>query len=587
LADLSNFNFSIRYKPGPKNIDADALSRIVWTEDQVKSALAGVSGVDDGDPVVNMQQNIVMSDGSSTVLSSAVEWQQMQRKDAVLSPVISVLLGNDKPQNVSHETKCLMMELKRLFLENGVLCRRRIIDGETSRQIVLPANYTRKVFDELHTKMGHPGRDKTTELIRERFYWPKMSVHIGQWVKHCDRCIRRKSVPDIAPLHPITSSQPLELVCIDYLGLETCKGKYKNVLVITDHFTRYAIAIATTNQSAKTTAKVLMNHFIQHYGFPLRLHSDNGGSFEGHVIKELCKLVGIEKSRTTPFHPRGNGACERMNQSLLGLLRSLTSEQKSCWKDQLSYVVHAYNCMRHESTGFSPFELMYGRKARLPIDLMLSLNENVKHQSYQEFVSEMQKKLKYAYEVAEKKVEVMKARNVQNYKSHGGAVQVGDRVLVKRFYFPEGKHKLCDKWEEEVYVVVGRMDPDLPVYDVRREHNPKGGRTKRLHRNHLLPIGCVQDVVEARNEMEERKEDDTSDEDFELHMSASEDEMPDSTPVVNEESAEEEQQNEERVEERRDVVEESEDSENETEEVRRSTRVRMPTDRYQSVDFRR
>jgi hypothetical protein len=87
--------------------------------------------------------------------------------------------------------------------------------------------------------------------------------------------------------------------------------------------------------------------------------------------------------------------------------------------------------------------------------------------------------------------------------------------------------------------------------------------------------------------MEERKEDDTSDEDFELHMSASEDEMPDSTPVVNEESEEEEQQDEERVEERRDVVEESEDSEKVTEEVRRSTRVRIPTDRYQSVDFRR
>ena len=601
LADLSNFNFSIKYKPGPQNIDADALSRISWTEEQVKSALEGVTGTLDGNvsnSAVSMQVDIVNLEefSSGSVVKSAAEWHKVQRDDAVTAHVIDVLLGNKVTNDVNYDTKCLLREKKRLYLENGVLCRRRIIDGKPSRQIVLPVQYARKVFDSLHTDMGHPGRDKTTELIRDRFFWPKMSSHVKLWIKNCDRCLRRKAVAEVAPLHTITSSQPLELVCIDYLSLEPCKGKYCNILVITDHFTRYSHAVATTNQTAKTTAKILLEHFIEHYGFPLRLHSDRGGSFEGHVVKELCQLVGIQKSRTTSYHPQGNGACEKFNQTLLGLLGTLTTEQKSRWKDKLSFVVHAYNCMRHDSTGFSPFELMYGRQARLPIDLMLSLNDNTKQQSYSEFVSDLQNKLEKAYSIAEKNIASMKDKNRKYYKSRGGAIKIGDRVLVKRLAFPEGKHKLSDRWEEEVYVVIGQMDPDLPVYDVKKENNPRGGRSRRLHRNHLLPIGCLQDVIEAREMVKggnsaasDNEEDDEGDDeqDWQLQMSdaSDEEEMQVQAPEVNDPAPDADEVDDAPAE-----LDDSEDSdtESDTEEVqpRRSARNRMPVDRYASIDFR-
>ena len=585
LADLSNFSFSIRYKPGPKNKDADALSRICWTEEQVKSSLAGITGVNDCEAAITMQQDIVTSDGSSQVVKSAVEWQKVQRDDSVLSVVIDCLLGHKTNVNFTcHDAKCLMKEKKRLFLENGVLCRKRTVDGESTRQIILPSSYAESVFHSLHTDMGHPGRDKTMELIRDRFYWPKMSQQVTQWIKQCDRCLRRKAVPDVAPLHPITSHQPMELVCIDYLSLESCRGYYKNILVITDHYTRFAHAIATTNQSAKTTARVLLEHFIHHYGFPIRLHSDRGGSFEAQVIKELCQLVGIKRSRTTSYHPQGNGACERMNSSLLGLLGTLTSDQKSRWKDQLSFVVHAYNCMKHESTGFTPFELMYGRQARLPVDLMLSLNQNV-NQSYNEYVSELKKKLQYAYGVAEKQIEAMKSRNLKHYKSRGGAIQVNDRVLVKRLAFPEGKHKLSDRWEEDVYVVVNQMDPDIPVYDVKREVNPKGGRLRRLHRNHLLPIGSVQDVMNARDSMNQ----DQGDEDEDVadeHMQITDDSDEEVETPVNQ--VQDEEQVDETVDhdDNEDQSLEDSGSENGSPSPRRSTRDRMPVDRYTSIDFR-
>ncbi len=125
--------------------------------------------------------------------------------------------------------------------------------------------------------MGHLGRDKSLNLLRERVYWPKMTSDVEDWIKHCDRCIRRKTPTTIrAPLVNITTTFPMELVCMDYLTLEESKGGFGNILVITDHFTKYATAIPTRNQSAKTVADALCNNFILCYGTPKRIHSDQG-----------------------------------------------------------------------------------------------------------------------------------------------------------------------------------------------------------------------------------------------------------------------------------------------------------------------
>lgn len=138
-----------------------------------------------------------------------------------------------------------------------------------------------------------------------------MTADVEKWVTQCERCLRRKSTTDNrAPLVNIITAYPLELVCMDYLTLEPSKG-YENILVITDHFTKYALAIATKNQTAKTTAEALYENFIIHHGIPARIHSDQGSCFESEIIKELCKLTGMIKSRTTPYHAMGNSIPER------------------------------------------------------------------------------------------------------------------------------------------------------------------------------------------------------------------------------------------------------------------------------------
>ena len=115
---------------------------------------------------------------------------------------------------------------------------------------------------------------------------------------------------------------------MDYLTLEPAKGVC-NVLMITDRFTKYALAVATKNQTAKITAKVFTDSFKTHFGILTHIHSDQGACFESDIIKELCKITGMTKSKTSPYHPKGNPILERFNRTLLIMLGTCEPEKKS------------------------------------------------------------------------------------------------------------------------------------------------------------------------------------------------------------------------------------------------------------------
>lgn len=228
-----------------------------------------------------------------------------------------------------------------------------------------------------------------------------MATDIKDKVKTCSRCVCRKALPQrAAPLVNIQVTRPLELVCMDFLSLEPDHSKTKDILVITDFFTKYAVTVPTPNQKARTVAKSLWENFIVHYGVPEKLHNDQGPDFESKTIKELCDIVGVKKVRTTPYHSRGNPV-EWFNRTLLGMLGTLKSQEKAHWKDFVKPLVHAYNCTKHETTGFTPYKLMFRHQPRLPVDLIF--NTSVKRDSpkfHSQYVQSLKTHLQESYKLA-------------------------------------------------------------------------------------------------------------------------------------------------------------------------------------------
>ncbi|XP_062386495.1 uncharacterized protein LOC134074829 [Sardina pilchardus] len=225
---------------------------------------------------------------------------------------------------------------------------------------------------------------------------------------------------------------------------------------------------------------------MQPFGCPEVLHSDQGANFESTLIHELCQLYGCRKTRTTPYHPQGNGSCERFNQTLLNLLGTLESEQQNRWVEHLPSLLHAYNNSVHATTGYAPSYLMFGRHTRLPVDLLLGTTPSEGVGSISEWVSQHHERLRYAYSKASENLgaAAQKNRRLYDRTAREAPLLPGERVLVwdnRR----RGKGKLSDRWESQPYVVVSQRQDDLPVYVVRPEGKP--GPERVLHRNLLRP----------------------------------------------------------------------------------------------------
>lgn len=252
---------------------------------------------------------------------------------------------------------------------------------------------------------------------------------------------------------PILVGELMELLAIDFLSLEKGKGGYEHVFVVTGSFTKYLWVFPTQNQQASAVAKLLWEKILVHFGFPQQLHSDQGRDFESRFIKDLCKVAGIEKTRTTPYHLQGNGQTERFNRTLLGMLGTLDDDQKCQWPEHVAPLVHAYNCTKHSSTGYSPYFLMFGRCPRLPIDLTLGANfDHGYTQPYTSYAENLRVRLqhfnKLARENARKKAESNKKR--YDVSPFPGVLLPGDCMLVRNLS-PRGKNKLKDCWEDVPY----------------------------------------------------------------------------------------------------------------------------------------
>ena len=330
--------------------------------------------------IIARSAHVLPMPGSKDSGMTESDWRKEQQSDPQLVQLYDLLesgyhLGSKKKQILQKFplVEPFLKNIKQIQVKDDLLYRKVVSFNQGAIktclwQLVLPQQLIEKALTGCHDQVGHLGRDRTLSLLRERFYWPSLYKDAIEHLDSCRKCKLRKSRVPRAELVPIQASRPMELVHLDYLCLEPCKGQVENVLVITDHFTRYAQAFPTKSQTAKVTAKVLW-HFICHYGFPEKFISDQGRNFESQLIADLCNLAKVKKIRTSPYHPMTNGQCERFNRTLCDMLGTLETEEKADWKAFLHTLTHAYNCTRNSSFGFSPFYLMFGRHPRLPVDV--------------------------------------------------------------------------------------------------------------------------------------------------------------------------------------------------------------------------
>ena len=507
VAALACYDFDIVYRAGKLNVEADALSRMVWPDEEEEVECVKMSG----EVVSAMVKEARLAQVGAVSLAVEVEavdeiqdvdeeglcvddWLREQRADPTLKRVLDLwkngeFLKTSYDPTDSEDFRKLLKQKDHLRVREGVLFRKTKIQGRTFMQAVLPPKLRATALRGAHDQLGHLGRDKTLDILQERVWWPGMRRDVVAYISGCDRCLRFKASPERAPMEVFSAGLPMELVHIDFLKLEDGKeDRYRDVLVITDHFTGYAQAHVCTNQKAPLVAKVLMDSFFQHYGLPDKLISDQGANFESGVIQELCKLLGVQKIRTTPYHPQTNGSCERFNRTLIGMIGTLATEEKSKWPSSLKRLVHAYNSSVNRMTGFSPFFLMFGRSPRLPIDIELGLKmpARVKSHPTSTYVKNLKRKLNWAHKIAFQHREKSSGGNKKSYDKRVkcSKLEEGDACLVRTVAW-SGKHKLQDRWDPGVYIVKKQPIPSLPVFTVRCEET---GKEKTLHRNLLLPL---------------------------------------------------------------------------------------------------
>ena len=265
-----------------------------------------------------------------------------------------------------------------------------------------------------------------------------------------------------------------------------------------DHFSKYVVAYVVKDQTAHTATETLRNGYFGLFGAPAYLVSDQGKAFMGHLITNLCELYGVQKLRTSPYHAQTNGQVERMNQTIIHMIGKLEQDKKAHWSEHLPEMLSAYNGTRSAVTGYSPYFLLFGRKARMPVDYLFPTLHDSPHQTKMEVsVTAMQKRLKEAFAVARHLTsqEAAKQRCYYDRKAGAFALQPGDVVIVCSDGFV-GKQKVKDWWEDGGFIVESQLE-DWPVYKVRcptadAKQKPK---YRILHRNCLLLVTNEDDTV--------------------------------------------------------------------------------------------
>ena len=273
-------------------------------------------------------------------------------------------------------------------------------------------------------------------------------------------------------------------MAVDILGpLPESETGNSYIMVVGDYFTRWMEAFAIPNQEATTVAEKLVEEVFMRFSIPEQLHSDQGRQFESKFLTEICNLLNIQKSRTTPYHPQSDGLVERFNRTLLDMLATCTKDHPFDWENYIRKVCMAYNTSVQSSTGYTPFYLMFGRQARIPVDIMYKTgNANTSSQTPGEYATTLQNRLKSAFEIVQRRLSQAHQRQKEFYnrKVHGEPHKPGDLVWLHSTVAGKGKRKLHHQWTGPYKVTKKLSDVTYRIQHAQRRNQRKVVHFDRL-----------------------------------------------------------------------------------------------------------
>ena len=202
-----------------------------------------------------------------------------------------------------------------------------------SHQVVVPKEYQQAILHMLHDDYGHLELDCTLALVRERFYWSTMYQDVMEYVISCHQCHVMKGhyTGPHTQQELLVANNPLDLLCIEFLKNDPSKDGKENVLVLTDAVIKFSQVFVTNNQKLHTITKILVKKYFYICRILVHIHSTKGQSFENDIISPLYSLYNIKQSMTVPYNLCGNSICERLNCTLLDLIKTLPKDQKANW----------------------------------------------------------------------------------------------------------------------------------------------------------------------------------------------------------------------------------------------------------------
>lgn len=305
---FTRFHFTLSYRPGSKNVKPDALSRQFSP---------------DHSPVTH-----------DSILPEA----------CVIAPVRWVLMEQVRDGHQLEQPPPDTPDSK-TFVPSA------------QRPLVLEWGHNARVA-------GHPGRQRTMELIDRTFWWPTMKDDVNEYVSACPVCLANK-VDNQRPqglLHPLPiARRPWSHVSLDFVtGLPISNG-FNTVLVVVDRFSKMSRFVPLQKlPTARQTADTIMKEIVRYYGPPEEILSDRGPQFIARFWKSFWQLMGVTIRLTSGYHPQSNGQTERVNQELEKYLRCYCSTNPTTWASHLMWAEIAHNQLTSSSTGLSPFEIVTG-----------------------------------------------------------------------------------------------------------------------------------------------------------------------------------------------------------------------------------